>query len=388
MRFRASPFAVAQAAIAIVVAARFARGRRRRAPLSPDAPEPHGMISVVVPARDEERRLAPCLEALAGDRDVDELLVVDDCSQDATAEVARSGGARVVDGAPLPPGWAGKTWALEQGARAASGDWVCFLDADTRSRPGLLRALVALAEEEDAFLVSAAPRFRCDGAVERLLHAAMAATIPYRVGPADVPGRQPAPARALANGQCVLVRRAPFLAWGGWTRVRGHLTEDVALARAARRDSLPIAFADGADLLEVRMYESAVETWSGWPRSLMAADVASPTWLAADLAVLWLAMALPLPRLVLRSGTALDALLLAARLGITAALARGYAPRGVPFWISPLADLAVAARLTRSVLSPSRTWRGRTYDAPLTPPASARAPAGRGRGARPGSAGR
>src|SRR5215207_1308237 len=251
-------FTAARAVAAGVVLVRFARGRRRRGPLSAaDLPAPSGTVSVVVPARDEERRLGPCLDALRSDPDVAELLVVDDESSDATADVARAGGARVLAGAPLPAGWAGKPWALEQGARAVTGDWLCFLDADTGPRPGLRRALVALAEAEGADLVSAGPRFVCDGAAERLLHPSMAATIAYRAGPADVPGWQPSPLRAIVNGQCLLVRRAPFLAWGGWARVRSHLTEDVALARGLRADGRRVAFADAADLLEVRMYESA-----------------------------------------------------------------------------------------------------------------------------------
>src|SRR3954453_4052667 len=133
MTLRGRPFVSAQAVPAAVVLARFSRGRRRRAPLdAAGAPVPAGRVSVVTPARDEEAGIRPCLEALRGDPDAAEILVVDDCSSDATADVARAGGARVVDGAPLPDGWAGKPWAMQQGLAAASGDWVCFLDADTR----------------------------------------------------------------------------------------------------------------------------------------------------------------------------------------------------------------------------------------------------------------
>jgi dolichol-phosphate mannosyltransferase len=109
------------------------------------------------------------------------------------------------------------------------------------------------------------------------------------------------------------------------------------------------------------MYESARETWHGWGRSIIDPEQSTPAWLAADLAVVWLTMALPLPRLLLRRGDALDALLVAVRWSLVGGFRRAYTPRGVPFALSPLADLAVAVRLTWSVLSPSRTWRGRTY---------------------------
>jgi dolichol-phosphate mannosyltransferase len=356
-------FTAVQGLAAVVVLSRLARGGRRRSPLAAGggrAELPPGGVSVVIPARDEARRLGPCLSALHADPDVGELIVVDDCSTDATAVVAREGGARVVAGAPLPDGWAGKPWALAQGARAARGDVLVFLDADTRPGPGLVRAMAGLAATE-ADLVSAAPRFVCEGRAERLLHAAMAVTIPYRTGPQDVDGRQPSARRAIVNGQCLAVRRITLEAAGGWGRVRGHVTEDVALARAMRGDGRTVAFVDAADLLEVRMYESARETWTGWGRSLMGADVNPPWRLAEDLATLWLVMALPLPRLLARRGTRLDAALLAVRVGLLAALARFYRPRGAAFWLSPLADVPALVRLTLSVARPGREWRGRTY---------------------------
>ncbi len=317
-------------------------------------------MSIVIPARDEAARLGPCLEGLRGV--AAEVLVVDDRSSDGTADLARAHGARVVEGSELPGGWIGKSWALQQGLEAAGGDWVIFLDADTRPRPGLVAALVEAAGPYD--LLSAAPRFVCESAAERLLHPAMAATLPYRVGPLDVEGWQPRPQRALANGQCMVVRREPFAAGGGWGRVRGNLSEDIALARALRADGALIGFADAADLLEVRMYASARETWTGWGRSLMGSGATGPLQQAGDVTLLWLTLALPLPRLVSGRGTPLDAVLLAVRLAIHGALARAYAkPRGLPYALAPLADLPVTAWLTWSAIRPSRTWRGRTYDA-------------------------
>ena len=202
-----------------------------------------------------------------------------------------------------------------------------------------MRELAALLDEVD--LVTAGPRFHCAGFGERLLHPSMAATIPYRTGPGDALGWQPKPDRAIANGQCMAMRRDTLLGAGGWARVRSNMTEDVALARALRGDGLTMAFVDACDLLEVKMYESAGETWQGWGRSLMAPDAddaAAPG--ARTSRVLWLTLALPLPRLLARRGTPLDALLLAVRLAMHGAFARSYRPRGAPFWLSPLADVA------------------------------------------------
>lgn len=353
---RPSPLSAAQAVAAVVLAVRLAPGAFRRAPLRATVPGPRfPSVTVVVPARDEEARLPACLAGLTGQ----DVVVVDDRSTDDTAGVAERAGARVVRGTEPPPGWRGKTWALQQGLDAATGDRVVFLDADTRPRPGLVEALVAVAAPFD--LLSAGPAFVCEGALERVLHASMAVTLPLRFGPPDVRRRPPAAGRAVANGQCVVVAREAFGHDGGWAQVAGHLTEDVALARRLRRRGRRVGFVDAADLLEVRMYEGARATWTGWGRSLMAPGTTSPARQAGDVAVLWLAMALPLPRLLLGRGGPVDAGLLLARLGLHAAFARSYRPRGIAFWCAPLADGPVVAWLTWRALRPDRTWRGRRY---------------------------
>src|SRR3954454_7171373 len=205
-----SVLTIGQAALGALVLARLSRGRVGRPPLRPGAPPPQGTISAVVPARDEQDRLGPCLDGLLGDADLLEVVVVDDRSGDATADLARRAGARVVEGREPPPGWAGKTWALQQGIEAAQGDWVLHLDADAGPVPGLARAMVASVAEHGDDLLSVGPAFRCRSLADPLLHPAFLATIPYRMGPLDVPGRWPGPARALANGQCVLVARERF----------------------------------------------------------------------------------------------------------------------------------------------------------------------------------
>src|SRR5579863_6331323 len=91
------------------------------------------MVSVIVPARNEEACLGACLESLVAQADVSfEIIVVDDGSTDRTREIAQSFPAvRVVEAGPLPPGWSGKNNALVAGANEARGTWLLFTDADT-----------------------------------------------------------------------------------------------------------------------------------------------------------------------------------------------------------------------------------------------------------------
>jgi dolichol-phosphate mannosyltransferase len=336
---------LAQAGAGAVVLARLARGRSRRPPLT--AARTRERVSVVIPARDEAARIGPCLAGLALDPDVHEVIVVDDGSTDATAAIAAAAGARVVTGRPRA-GWVGKPWALQQGLEAARGDVVVALDADTRPRQGLIGALAAALADAD--YVTAGARFTASG----WLHPAMLATLVYRFGPADAPA--PA-ARLVANGQVTAARRDVLLAAGGYAAAAGHLTDDVALARALARAGRRVAFRDGSALVDVEM------TPREWARSIALADVTPPAALAADVAVVWLAQGLPVLRLLAGRPGRLDLALLALRLALLPALAGSYARRGPAFWLSPLADPVAAAALTKGAARPARTWRGRTYPA-------------------------
>jgi dolichol-phosphate mannosyltransferase len=356
---------IAQLTAGGLVLVRLAQGRRRRAPLKAEGttPPPSATVSAVVPARDEEGRIGACLDGLLADPDLLEVVVVDDGSSDATARVARAAGARVIDGAPLPAGWTGKAWALQQGIEAARGELVLHVDADARPRPGLARALVAAATEHGDDVLSAGPAFRCRTRADLVVHPAFLATLPYRYGVGDAQGRRPRPSRAVLNGQCVLLPRARFLAGGGYGRVRANMTEDVALARSLAAAGWAVGFADGHALLEVEMYASARETVTGWGRSIAAADVTPRAALALDVAVLWLTCALPVLRLLGARTTRADRVLLGVRWLLAAELRTRYRPRSALPLLAPLADPLVAARLTLAAVRPSRTWRGRRYGA-------------------------
>ncbi|TDB88018.1 glycosyltransferase [Actinomadura sp. KC216] len=352
------PLTVAQAVAAAAVATRLARGRDRPAPLQPGSSGPAAEpVSVVIPARDEEPRIEGCVAPLLADPVVREVIVVDDESRDGTAELAGRLGATVVAGAPLPDGWVGKQWALHQGVRAAAGPLVVLLDADTRPKTGLCAELAALLDAYD--LVSAGPRFVCGGPAEQALHASLLATLVYRFGP--IGPSATSPDRLLVNGQCLAFRKARMVEADGFARVRGHLTDDVALGRSLARDGWRVAFRDAGALLEVDMHESVADVWRQWGRSISLRDVTSAARQAGDLGVVWLTTALPLLRLAAGCPGPLDLALLAQRFLLLAALRESYARPGVGLVVSPLLDVAAAVRLTWSALLPARTWRGRRY---------------------------
>ena len=132
------------------------------------------VVSIIVPARNEEASLATCLESLVAQQGVPfEILVVDDHSTDRTREIAstfasgrpgtarpgtaRQTSVRVIEAGPLPTGWTGKNNAVCTGAREAKGEWLLFTDADTVHLPGSLARALKEAEENGADLLSYSP---------------------------------------------------------------------------------------------------------------------------------------------------------------------------------------------------------------------------------------
>jgi dolichol-phosphate mannosyltransferase len=338
------------------------RAGRTEAPIEavPNAPAPSGGVTVVIPARNEARRITPCLDRLRGDAAVHEVIVVDDHSDDDTADVARSLGARVISAESLPSGWAGKCWALQQGIEAATTEWVVTLDADTEPLPGLASALVARATKDGFGFLTVAGRFLCPTWLLQVLHPSLLTTLVYRYGPpgAALPG---VPKRMMANGQCMTLRRVDFLADGGFHPVAASMVEDVALARLLSSRGWSVGFLDASPALAVAMHADAKDAWRGWGRSLPLGGVASKREQAEGLGVVWLAQALPLLRLLSGRGDLLDGVMALARLGTLAGTRRAYEQPSAAYWLSPLADIPVALRLTQSTLRPERTWRGRTY---------------------------
>lgn len=234
--------------------------------------------SVVIPARDEERTLPLLLASLAAQVvPPREVIVVDDGSADATSAVAAGAGAMVIPGGSPPAGWLGKPWACAQGAAAATGSTLVLLDADVVLAPDALLRLVAAHRHAAADgLLSVQPFHAAGPGVEQL--SALANVVPVMASGAAAPAGAAAAGRSsVAFGPSLVAERGALQAVGGFAAARDSITEDVALARAFRRDDRPVRCLGGGDTVRFRMYpDGRRAVVEGWSRNLAAGAGQTP----------------------------------------------------------------------------------------------------------------
>jgi len=229
-----------------------------------------GLVSVIVPAKDEEANIGAALETLlAQDYPNIEIIVVDDRSTDGTAEVvrevaARDGRVRLVQVKELAAGWFGKPHAMHAGAREARGEWLLFVDADCRQAPHSVRAGVGFCAAEGGEMLSLWPVLEMHGFWENAVQPVAGSVLVawFRPGWVNDPRRR----TAFANGQYILIRRSAYEAVGGYGAVRAKVVEDIAFAREVKRSGHRLLNAVGQDLFTTRMYDSLRAMWKGWTR--------------------------------------------------------------------------------------------------------------------------
>jgi cellulose synthase/poly-beta-1,6-N-acetylglucosamine synthase-like glycosyltransferase len=238
-----------------------------------DATRARPRVSVLVPARDEAASIGACVRALVGEHGSGhEVIVLDDESADATADLARAAGARVVAGVPRPPGWLGKPWACEQLRVAAdpASEILVFVDADVLVAPGGIDAAVDLVLHTGLDITAHFPRQAAGTIGERLVQPLLQwswlTTLPVRIAE-----RSPRPSLTAACGQLVVVRRRALESVGGFGAVRGAVIDDVALVRVVKACGGRGGVADGSAVAHCRMYTGWAQLRDGYTKSLWAA---------------------------------------------------------------------------------------------------------------------
>jgi hopene-associated glycosyltransferase HpnB len=190
------------------------------------APAPEPRVVAVIPARNEAAVIAEALASLHTQTFA--IIVVDDGSEDATAQIARAAGVAVVRASAPPAGWTGKLWALSLGVQQAlkfHPDYLLFTDADIRHEPRNVASLVSLAEERHLDLCSYMVKLCCDSWAEKAFIPAFVYFFFTLYPPAWAGG---------AAGGCLLIRPQALASIGGLAAIRGEIIDDCALAKAVK----------------------------------------------------------------------------------------------------------------------------------------------------------
>jgi len=249
------------------------------------APVPSRRVSIIIPARNEEKNLPRLLASIQDSQSaVREVIVVDDGSTDATAAVAARAGATVILGSALPSGWTGKTWACAQGAEAAEGDLFLFLDADTWFAPeGLSRVLSAFEQHPgQRIALSLLPYHITKKPYEQF-------SLFFNLLMAFGAGGFSAMAKPKLFGQCLLISRDLYETSGGHSAVRSRILENLAMADRIEAAGGRCVCFGGRGTLQVRMFpEGLAQLCESWKKAFADGAAASDSTILA-LAIGWLA---------------------------------------------------------------------------------------------------
>jgi hypothetical protein len=335
-------------------------------------------VSVLIPARNEERVIAASLTSLLASRGVEiEIVVLDDASTDRTAEIVRSfaekdARVRLRGSPPLPHGWNGKQHACHALAQAARSDVLCFLDADVRLVPEALASMTTFLRRSGSDLVSGFPRQETETPLECLLlpliHFVLLSYLPLAGMRA-----LPAPGFAAGCGQFLMVRRDAYRKSGGHAEIRTTMHDGLLLPQLFRRNGLRTDIADLTHLATCRMYHNASQVWRGLAKNATE-GMAAPARILPFTFLLFCGQILPL-LLAISVAVAPASYSEGARSFILAALAASYIPRVVSVWkyrqslcsalLHPLGVTVLLLlqwyALLRKLAGQHVTWKERAY---------------------------
>ncbi|NBC28611.1 MAG: glycosyltransferase [Spirochaetes bacterium] len=274
-------------------------GRLREIPAATEVSGALPTVSVVVPARNEEANLPNLLKSLANQTlPPHEVIVVDDESEDLTAQVAARYGATVCHPRETEADWLGKPRACWTGAEHASGQLLAFIDADTVIEPDGLARLVGT-QQGSGGLVSVQPYHAMQRPYERL-SAFFNIVLMAAVRSFTILGRRIRPHGSF--GPCLVCSAADYRRTGGHSLVKHEVLEDVALGRAMAERGVPLHNFAGRDAVHFRMYPGGIrEVANGWTKNFArGAMTTAPflliliaTWIAGSGLALRLAIAGP-----------------------------------------------------------------------------------------------
>jgi chlorobactene glucosyltransferase len=233
------------------------------------------LVSVCVPARDEERGIRACLESLLEqDYPEFEVIVVNDHSADRTGElineiVEKNPRLIALEGEDLPKGWLGKPFALYQAFQKAKGEILLFTDADPVFEPNALLTAVCAMQERKLDALTLMPKAEFGSFWERAAQPVIFGFIGSltRFGKVNSQDHK----NAMGFGAFLMFKRSAYEAIGGHERGKADVLEDVLIAKRLKNAGFKLLVADAKRLFSIRMYYGLREIWIGWRKNMFLA---------------------------------------------------------------------------------------------------------------------
>ncbi|TDL80188.1 glycosyltransferase [Peribacillus frigoritolerans] len=244
-------------------------------------------LSIIIPARNEEKNISRLLTSLEKEKqEIGEIMVVDDGSEDKTAEIAASLGARVIAAKELPPGWLGKSWACFTGAEQAKGEWLMFIDADTFfEQNGAAQCAAAFLKQRAEGMLSVHPFHSTRKPYESFsafFHlVTFAATGAFHIMQGK--GRS-----AGGFGQCMICTKKDYFVWGGHEAIKNKVVENMAFAEHVRKQGAPVYCASGKGAISMRMYPDGVMSLIRGFSKTFASGAKATKWHVLLAIIIWL----------------------------------------------------------------------------------------------------
>jgi glycosyltransferase involved in cell wall biosynthesis len=331
-------------------------------------------VSIIVPARNEERAIEDTLGRLLRlEYNNFEVLAVDDRSDDRTGEImeqvaaspAAHGCLKVIHVSELPTGWLGKAHAMWTAAQQATGDWILFTDADVLFKPEVLRRALAYAESENADHVVVFPRMIMKRPGERMMIAFFQTLFTFGHRPWRV--ADPKTKDHMGVGAFNLVRRSVYDAVGTYRALRMEVLDDMKLGKVIKNAGFRQRNVFGEDLISIRWARGAMGVVDNLTKNFFA--IVSFQW--------WRAIASVFGLLFLNLGPFLGvwfahgwarvpyAIALGSMFLIYLGMSFKSSIRPYYFFLHPISTLLFGYTLLRSMWLTLRddgvTWRGTTY---------------------------
>jgi len=230
-------------------------------------------VSVILPARNEERYISRCLDSLlAQDYPNFEIIAINDSSTDRTGEIMKQyalNDTRIVqvDASAKPEGWAGKNWACYQGYLLAKGDLLLFTDADTKHSSSTMSLAVGQAISQGLDALTAVPRLICNDFWTKITLPALATFLHTRFSPLRV--NDPDTKTGYFFGSFFIIKKGTYEAVGTHKGVRTELVEDGALGGKVKEGKFKMKMVRGEQQIEAVWARDLPTLWHGLRRLMI-----------------------------------------------------------------------------------------------------------------------